>query len=320
MSFVIRRIARGLFLLLGVSLLSFVLMQLTPGDFFEEMSLNPRISPQTVAMLRAQYGLDQPFPVRYFRWLKSALAGNLGFSFAFDSPVVSILGPRIRNTLFLAVTAAALSWIIAVPVGLWSAARRGSWADRLFAAGTSVLLAVPDLVLALGLLLFAIRTGIFPTGGMFSVGFAELGPWGKVRDVLSHLFLPVVALVLAALPMLVRHVRSAIFEAMGAPYVRTAVAHGIPRRRILWRHVLPAAANPLISLFGISVGALLSASLLIEVIMSWPGLGPLVLEAILARDYHLVVGAVMFSTILLVAGNFFADVLLYLADPRIREE
>ncbi len=320
MTYLIRRVAHGVFLLFGVSLLSFVLVQIAPGDFFEEMRLDPRISPQTVDTLRAQYGLDRSFPVRYFHWVKSLLNGDLGFSFAYGSPVAPILGPRVCHTLVLTLSATAIAWMIAVPLGLWSAVRKGRWADRLCAAGTSVLLAIPDLVLALGLLLLALRTGLFPAGGMRSVGYSELGSWARVRDLASHLVLPCAALAMSALPVLLRHVRAAVVEVSDAPFVRTALAHGIPSRRILWRHVLPAAANPLISLFGVSVGSLLSASLLVEVIMGWPGLGPLTLEAIFARDFYLVVGSVIFSALFLVAGNLLADVLLYAVDPRIRKE
>ncbi len=320
MRYVMRRAGHGLLLLAGVSILSFVLSQLAPGEFFQEMRLNPQISPETIAALRARYGMDQPLPVRYLRWLTSVLQGDFGHSFAYNSPVASLLRPRMVNTLILTVPAALIAWLIAIPVGIWAAAHRGSWGDRLTAAGTSTLLVIPDLVLALALLLLAVRTGFFPTGGMFSVGFADLTPWGKARDLALHMFLPCMALVLGALPTLVRHVRAGMIEALDAPFVRTALAHGISRRRILWRHVFPAAANPMISLFGVSIGTLLSASLLIEVIMSWPGLGPLVLEAILARDLYLVIGAVMFSTVFLLAGNLLADLILYAADPRIRRE
>jgi len=320
MRYVIRRITHGLLLLLGVSVLSFILMQLAPGEFFQDLRLNPQISPQTIAALRARYGMDAPLPVRYFRWLESAIHGDLGYSFAYNSPVASLLWPRIGHTLVLAVPATLLAWLIAVPLGMWSAAHKGNWRDRLTAIGTSGLLAIPDLVIALALLMLAVRTGYFPSGGMFSVGFADFTLWGKLRDLALHLFLPTIALVFSTLPMLVRHMRASMIEVLDAPFVRTALAHGIPRKRILWRHVFPSAVNPMISLLGVSIGTLLSASLLIEVIMSWPGLGPLVLEAIFARDLYLVIGAAMFTTGLLLAGNFLADLILYASDPRIRKE
>ncbi len=320
MRYLLRRLIHAMFLLVGVSLLSFVLMELAPGDYLEEMKLDPRVSPQTIASLRARYGLDEPLPVHYVRWLRSVMTGDFGFSFAYNSAVAGLLRPRIRNTLILAVTSTTLAWLIAVPIGVWSAERRGRWGDRLCAAGVTALLAVPDIVLALGLLLLAVRTRCFPAGGMISLGYEEFSWWEKVRDIAAHAFLPILALILAALPTLVRHVRASMIEVLDAPFVRTAIAHGIPRRRILWRHALPAAANPLISLLGISGGTMLSASLLIEVIMSWPGLGPLFLEAIFARDLYLVLGSVMASTLFLVASNLAADGLIYALDPRIRRE
>src|SRR5713101_4974411 len=183
---------------------------------------------------------------------------------------------------------------------------------------TAALLVIPDLVLALGLLILAVRSGWFPTGGIVSIGFENLSPVQKFRDVALHMELPVIALVLSSLPALVRHVRAAVSEVLEAPFLRAAASHGIRRRTLLYRYALRAAAIPLISLFGFSVGALLSGSLLVEVVMSWPGLGPLLLEAILARDLYVVIGAVICSTIFLVLGNFLADLLVYWADPRIR--
>jgi peptide/nickel transport system permease protein len=177
---------------------------------------------------------------------------------------------------------------------------------------------IPDLVLALGLLILAVRTGWFPTGGLVSVGFESFSPFHKLRDLALHMTLPVIALVLSALPTLVRHVRASVAEVLEAPFLQAALGHGLPHRKLLYSYALRAAANPLISLFGFSIGTLLSGSLLIEVVMSWPGLGPLLLEAILARDLYVVVGAVLLSMLFLVAGNLVADALLYWADPRIR--
>jgi peptide/nickel transport system permease protein len=318
MRYLWRRALHAVFLLLGVSLLTFLFSALTPGNYFDEMRLNPQISPDTVAALRAQYQLDRPLPIRYLHWLNAVAHGELGFSFAYNSPIAPLLWVRARNTLLLTGTATLLAWLMALPLGIWSAARLGHAPDRVLSWTTATLLVVPDLVLALGLLILAVRTGWFPTGGLVSVGFAELSPLRKFLDLLSHMTLPVVALVLATLPMLVRHVRASVAEVLEAPFLRAARSHGLPDRKLLYQYALRAAANPLISLFGFSVGTLLSGSLLVEVIMSWPGLGPLLLEAILARDLYVVIGGVLLSMIFLVAGNFFADVLLYLADPRIR--
>jgi peptide/nickel transport system permease protein len=312
------RLGHGVLLLLGVSLLSFVFFELAPGDYFDEMRLDPRVSPETVEALRAQYGLDRPFRERYLTWLASTLRGEMGYSFAYRSPAGPLIWQRAWRTLALSGAATALAWLLAVPLGIGWATRRGRRGDTGLGLLSSTFLAVPDILLALCLLLLAVRTSALPTGGMASVGFAELGRWAQAKDLASHLALPVAALVLGSLPLLVRHVRASMVEVLDAPFIRAARAHGIPGGRLLFRHALPAAANPLISLFGLSLASLLSGSILIEVVFSWPGLGPLLLEAILARDLHLVVGAVVVSTLFLVGGNLLADVLLYTVDPRIR--
>jgi peptide/nickel transport system permease protein len=318
MRYFLRRTLHAVFLLFGVSLLTFLFSAMTPGNYFDEMRLNPQISPETVAALRTQYQLDRPLPIRYAHWLNAALHGQLGFSFAYNSPVAPLLWARARNTLLLTVTATFLAWLLALPLGVWSAARFGFAPDRILSSATAALLVIPDLVLALGLLILAVRTGWFPTGGLVSVNFDELSALQKLRDLASHMLLPVLALVLGTLPMLVRHVRASVAEVLDAPFLRAALGHGIPHRKLLYNYALRAAANPLISLFGFSVGTLLSGSLLVEVVMSWPGLGPLLLESILARDLYVVIGGVLLSMIFLVGGNLFADVLLYYADPRIR--
>jgi peptide/nickel transport system permease protein len=318
MTFLFKRLVRAALLLVGVSLLSFLFASLAPGSYFDEMRLNPQISPQTVQSLRAQYGLTASWPVRYGRWLKSVSRADLGFSFAYNSPAAPLLLVRMRNTLLLTSVATLLAWLLALPLGVWSASHLGRPTDHAIGALTSFLLVLPDVLLALALLFLALKTSWLPTGGMVSPGYPALSFFAKVGDLARHMALPVVALVLATLPTLVRHIRAAVADVLDAGFIRAAQAHGVPRRRLLFGYALRAAANPLVSLFGFSLGALLSGSLLIEVIMSWPGLGPLLLEAILARDIYLVIGGVMMSTVFLVGGNVVADLLLYWLDPRIR--
>lgn len=320
----IRRLAgraiQGLVLLPLVALASFVLAELAPGDFFADMRLDPRMSEEHMRSLRERHGLDRPIAERYARWLGSLVRGEWGFSFAYGQPVAPLLWPRARNSLVLNVVATAAAWALAIPLGVWWARLRTRPARHVFAAGTALLLALPDVVVALALLLLAVRTGWFPAGGMVSIGHEQM-TWGaQVVDLARHLALPATALVLIILPVLVRHVRAAVAEALEAPFVRVARAHGLPERRVLFRHALPAAANPLVSLFGLSLAGLLSVSLLVEIVMGWPGLGPLMLEAILARDLHLVVGPVLVSTVFLLLGNLAGDLLLLAVDPRIRSE
>jgi peptide/nickel transport system permease protein len=305
-------------LLIGVSLLCFLLSDLAPGSFFDEMKLNPQISPETVAALRSQYGLNQALPVRYGLWIKSVVRGDWGYSFAYNVPVRSLLMVRARNTLLLTTLATLLAWMVAIPLGVWIANRSGKWEDRLTLAATSFFLAVPELVLALGFLYWVVRMHLLPAGGMTSAGFEDLGTWGKLWDLMAHLVVPLAVLVLGSLPMLVRHVRASMLEVLQTPFIQAARGHGVGRTRLLFSYALPAAANPLISLFGLSVAGLLSGSLLIEVIMGWPGLGPLLLEASVSRDIYVVVGAVMASTLFMILGSFLADVMLVIVDPRVR--
>lgn len=318
--YLLRRLGHAVMLLFVISLLSFALTELAPGDFFDQLRLDPQVSAETVEALRVRYGLDRPLPARYLRWVGSTLRGEMGYSFALDQPVSRVLWPRLRNTLLLTVTATLIAWLVALPLGIWVAAQPRRWARALFGAGTSLLLALPDLLLGLLVTMLAARTGWFPIGGMRAAGSAELGAAGRLADLAHHMVLPVAALVLAMAPSLARHVHSAMAEVLASPFVQAVRGAGIPRRRLLLRYALPVAANPLISLLGFSIAGLLSASLLIEIIVTWPGLGPLLLDAALARDPYVVVAAVMASSVLLIGGNLGADLLLFWIDPRIRRE
>ena len=320
MKYLERRVVHGMLLLVGVSVLCFLFTDLAPGNFFDEMKLNPQISGETVAALRSQYGLDRPLPVRYVRWVQSVMKGEWGYSFAYNSPVRGLILLRARNTLLLTGCATLIAWLIAIPLGVWTASRAGSWPDRVCMSGTSFFLAVPEMVVVFGLLYFVIRGHALPAGGMISRGFEQFGWAEKMIDLAKHLIVPVVTLVLASLPILVRHVRASMIEVLNAPFIAAARGHGISRVMILFRYALPAGANPLISLFGLSLAGLLSGSLPVEVITGWPGLGPLLLEASISRDLYVVIGVVMSSTVFMIMGNLLADALLVAVDPRVRTE
>jgi peptide/nickel transport system permease protein len=315
-----RRLVHATLLLVAISFLSFALLEMAPGDYFDALRMNPQISAETINGIRSEYGLDRPLVIRYQHWIVSVLKGQMGYSIAYNTPVGPLLSVRARNTLLLTGIATTLAWLCAIPMGVWSAKNRGSWGDRAGGLLTSTFLTIPDLLLFLCLLLLAVKTGWFPAGGMISPEDASLGFWSKAKDIALHLFLPGVGLALGILPMLVRHIRSAMIEVLESPFIRAARGHGISSRRVLYCYALPVAANPLISLLGFSVGTMLSASVMVEVILSWPGLGPLLVEAIFARDVYVVIGIVMLSSLFLVAGNLLADVLLFANDPRIRVE
>jgi peptide/nickel transport system permease protein len=318
MNYAVRRAIRTVGLLFGVSVLCFLFTQMAPGSFFDEMRLNPQISPETISALRTRYGLDQPLLLRYGRWLTSVVRGDLGFSIAYNAPVAPLLWSRARNTLVLATTAMLLTWLIGVPLGVWTAACKGRWFDRAVETGNALLISIPEIVIAISLLALAVRWRAVPVGGMMSMDYEELSSWGKLQDILRHLLLPATILVLTGIAIVIRHVRASVVELLDAPFVRAGRGLGIGKARLLFRHVLPVAASPAISLFGFSIASLLSGSLLVEVATGWPGLGPLLLEATLARDLYLVIGGIMASAVFMVAGNFIADLMLLASDPRIR--
>jgi peptide/nickel transport system permease protein len=310
-------LAHSAVLLFVLSSLSFLFLELAPGDYLDAGRLAAETSPATREALRSRYGLDQSLPARYCRWIGSVARGEWGFSFAYGVPVGPLLWERGLNTLLLTGTATLLAWLIAVPIGTgWALLGRG-WANELCGLGTALLLSIPEVLVALVFVFLAAETGAFPIGGMRSLDAPQAAGWSWLSDLARHMFLPVMALVLSRVGGLVRHARESVDAALGLPPVRLMYASGIPTYRILLRDVLPLAANPLITLFGLSLAGLLSGSLIVEVVMGWPGLGPLLLEAILARDVYVVVGATTCSAVLLLLAGAIADFLLHAADPRI---
>lgn len=318
MKYFAQRLLRAGLLLIGVSLLCFAFTELAPGSFFDEMRLNPQISPETISTLRAHYGLDRPLAVRYFLWVGSVVRGDFGYSLAYNTPVAPLLWARAKNTLLLTLTAAIFTWCIGLPLGIWTASARNRFVDRVTGAATSFLIAVPEIVIALLLVALAVRSRVLPVGGIQSLNAEDLSGWLKIRDLCLHMLLPVSILVFSSVAIVERHIRTSILEVLEAPCVQAARALGIGRTRLLFRHVLPLAANPAISLFGFSVAGLLGGSLLVEVITGWPGLGPLILDATLSRDLYVVIGAGVFVAVFTAAGNLVADLLLLACDPRIR--
>ncbi len=315
LAFLARRIATTVPLLLGVTLFSFVLLEMAPGDYFTQLQQDPTISRDTLSRLRAEFALDQPVVVQYFYWLRNLLTGNLGQSIAYRIPVADLLVPRLLNTLALSFSALALAWLIAIPAGIFAARESGRWPDRLLGVVAFLGMSVPDFLLAFLAIYLAARTGAFPVGGiggLDDIGLAAIG------DYMFHLAAPAVVLAVGSVAYLQRLMRSNVIEELGKDYVRTARAKGLGRARVLWRHAVPNALNPMITLFGLELSAVASGAALVENVMAWPGLGKLLLEAMLAQDVYVVMASLLFGTLLLVAGNLLADVTLAVVDPRIR--
>ncbi|MEM1181906.1 MAG: ABC transporter permease [Acidobacteriota bacterium] len=312
---VARRIAHSLVVLWAVSILAFGLAELAPGDPFAPERLDPSLSEAAYERLLDRSGLNAPLAQRYGRWLLSLARGELGVSVRYRRPVAELLVPRFAATLTLTLSASLAAWALALVLGAWSARRPGGAVDRASLGLTSLLQALPELLLALLAAALAVRIGL-PVSGMASLDAEHLSFPAQLLDRLRHMAAPVTVLTLAGLPPLLHHVRAALAEALASPQLLAAKARGLTRRRLFFAYALPLAANPLISLWGLSWGGLLSSSLIVEVVLGWPGAGPLMLEAVLARDLHLVLGGALAATALLLLGNALADLALATLDPR----
>lgn len=316
--FVLKRLLIAIFLLVVMSFITFLLMRLTPGNYLDTLRLDPQISEDTLDHYEKLYQLHQPVGVQYGRWLGSLLKGDLGFSFYYNVPVASLIGGRVFNTFLLSFSSFLLTWLVALPLGIWAALNRNRWTDRLIQLAAYIFLSLPTFFIAMILLLWASQTGWLPLGGMTSPHFEHLSLAGKSIDVLRHLMIPTVALSLGSIAALQRIMRGNMLEELGKQYVTSARAKGLPEGRVIYVHALRNALNPLITLLGYEFAGLLSGAAIMEIITSWPGLGSLMLTAVRAKDIYLVMASMMMGGVLFIIGNLLADILLAKADPRIR--
>ncbi|WP_448583894.1 ABC transporter permease [Thermocrinis sp.] len=299
--FILLRLVQSFFTLVGVTFLSFLIIKLAPADYFAQLKLNPQISPETIEALRKQYGLDQPILIQYLKWLKSALMFDLGVSFQYHAPVSELIKERIANTLLLTVPSAILSWLIAIPLGLLAGMKEGSTIDKLIRFKSYIFMSFPSFFLAFLLLLLLSKSGFF-----------QLGGW-------QSLLVGIITITLISTAGLIRLMRSATIEVLNSPMVLLLRSKGL-RGWAFTRHIVKNAMNPFTTLIGYEIAGLLSGAALVEIIIGWPGLGSLMLDAVLATDLFLVMGGLYIGTIMLLIGNLVADLLLAYLDPRVREK
>ncbi len=317
--YILKRLIQMIPLVIGITFISFIIIQLAPGDYLDQLKMNPQISKETLKELEKAYGLDQPLLVQYFKWLINALKFDLGYSFAYHVPVLELIKERVGNTLFLSVTSAILAWGLAVPLGIWAALRPNSIVDKFIQLFSFTFMSIPNFFLAFLLLFLAVKTGILPTGGATSPNYEQLSLMEKIIDRLWHVSLPAFVLAVGSLAGLVRLVRSAMIESLHSEYVLFARAKGLPEKDVIIKHALRNALNPFITLLGFEIANLLSGAALIEIIVNWPGMGMLMLDAVLSQDLYLVMGGLYIGAIMLIIGNLIADILLAKLDPRVRQ-
>ncbi|MBF0522419.1 MAG: ABC transporter permease [Candidatus Omnitrophica bacterium] len=316
--YIIKRILISIPLLLAMSLLTFILIQMTPGNFFDSMRLDPQISKETISRYERLYHLDKPVLDQYFTWIKNMFKGEFGYSFFYNVPVARVLSGRLFNTFILSLASLLLTWLIAIPLGIWAAVRRNKFVDKSLSLLSFAGLSVPSFFLAILLLYFASQTGILPLGGMHSAQYDQLSTFGKFIDLLKHLVIPTVVISLGSMAALQRIMRGNFLETLRQQYILTARAKGLPEHVVFYRHALRNAINPLITLFGYELSGLLGGAALTEIICSWPGLGSLMLTAVRSKDIYLVMASMLMGGVLLLLGNLIADILLAWSDPRIR--
>jgi len=317
-TYILRRFVQMIPLLFGISALTFILLQLAPGDFLNQMAENPAISPATIEAMRRNFGLDRPWYIQYALYLRNiVLHFDFGESFSRHQPVFTVIREGLGNTLLLATAAAVITWGLALPLGIWAAVRQYSWIDKTLSLIAFIWLSIPEILSGLLLLMLAARTGWFPVGGMRSIDYDDLTTLGRLRDLLWHLALPAFVVGLVPLASRMRQMRGNLLDVLRLDYVTTARSKGLDEGVVIYKHALRNALNPMITLFGYTLGALVSGSFVAEIIFSWPGLGRLTLDAILTQDQYLVMGSVLMASIVLILGNLVADLLLAVADPRI---
>lgn len=317
--YLLRRLGVSLLLLAFVLTLVFFLQRLVPGNPAEQTQ-GPRVSSQQRENLRRLYGLDRPLPVQYLAWMGAVLRGDLGTSLSQQRPVINALREAIPPTFLLATAALAIEFGLGFFLGIGAARRPGSAFDHALRVGGLVLFSQPVFWLGLmAILLFSYAIPLFPASHMRSVDSEDLGPLRSALDVAHHLLLPALVMGVARAGGTARIIRSRLLEVLQQDYIRTARACGLPERRVLWVHALRNLLGPMLQIFSLSVPPLLSGSLVTEIVFGWPGLGRLTFNALLSRDYPLILAATGLTAGLVVFCNFLADLGLAAIDPRVRD-
>jgi len=317
--YIIRRILIVIPLLLAISLLSFLIMQLSPGSYLDQMRMSPDISENLIREMENDFGLDKNIPMQYFSWLSQILQGNLGQSFTYRVPVSQIILGRLFNTLILSLAAMLISWGISIPIGIYSATHRYSWLDNIFSIFSFIGLSIPNFFFALLLLFSIVRFNIpLPINGMTSIMYDFMSPTEKVIDILKHLLVPALVLGTAGTASLMRQMRGQMLDVIHKDYIRTARAKGVKEKRVIYKHAFRNAVNPMITIFGFQLSSLFSGAALTEIVTGWPGLGRMMLTAVRSKDLYLAMAGLMMGSLMLIIGNLAADILLAFSDPRIK--
>lgn len=326
LAYLVRRLILAVLTVWAVSVLSFIIIQLPPGDYItsyvaQMSSSGSFVSEQEAAALRQQYGLDQPQYIQYLRWMQMVVQGNFGMSLEYGRPVSEVIGDRLWLTMVVSVAAIIFTWFVALPIGIYSAVRQYSLGDYFATFIGFIGLAVPSFMLALILMYFGFTLFNANIGGLFSDEYAEAA-WsvGKLWDLTKHLPLPGVILGLAGTAQLIRIMRANLLDELGRPYVMTARARGLSELKLILKYPVRVALNPFASTIGYLLPYVVSGSIIVSLVLSLPTVGPLLLKALIAQDMFLAGTIVLLLGIMTVIGTFLSDLALMWIDPRIRFE
>ncbi len=328
-AYIARRLLQAIPLVLGILTIVFFIIHLAPGDP-TAIYLNPDVAPEVVEQMRKNWGLDQPVHIQYVKWIKQFATGDFGNSLTQHRPIRSILAERIPNTLILSGIALVLIFTLGIGIGIVQAVRQYSATDNILTFAALFIYSMPSFWLALMLILiFAYKSYQidwwpaalrFPASGMVSIDYGDLGGWAKLGDRLRHLVLPSISLGVSSAASVARYMRSSMLEEIRQDYIRTARAKGLRERTVILKHALKNALLPIITLLGLYLPFLLSGAVLVEYVFAWPGMGKTIVDAILQRDYPLVMATTFVFAVIVVLGNLIADALYAVVDPRIRYE
>lgn len=324
--YVVKRVLGAIPLVLGIATVLFIVVNLAPGDPVSRL-VGPNVSPEAMAQMRSNWGLDEPLPVRYVKWLGELAQGEFGESFSRRRPARDVVFEILPNTLVLSAFAIVGAFLIGILLGVLQAVRRGSALDSILSIVSLFFYSMPAFWLAIMMvLLFSLQAQLwgwpisFPGSGMISVDHSLMTFTERLGDRVSHLVLPAVSLSLILAAGIARYTRGTMIEVLGEDYIRTARAKGLSERTVIFRHALRNALLPLLTLAGLYLPFLLSGTVFIETVFAWPGMGKLMVDSIATRDYPVVMAGGFLFAVVVVAGNLLADILYAVVDPRVRYE
>lgn len=324
LKYIIRRVLLTIPTLIAVSLVSFFIIQLPPGDYLTSYVAQLRASGDTVDIqeieaLEERYGLNRPFHVQYLRWMSGVLRGDFGYSFEWKVPVSSLIWERLLLTFVLSLSTLLFTWLLAIPIGVISAVRQYSFVDYASTTIGFLGLGIPNFLLALVLMWISFAYFDTSVGGLFSPQFIDASwSWAKLWDLIKHLWIPMIVLGTSGTAGLIRIMRANLLDELNKPYVETARAKGVSEWELIWRYPVRVALNPFISTVGYALPTLISGATITAVVLSLPTTGPLLLRSLLSQDMYLAGSFVLLLSSLTVIGTLISDILLAWSDPRIR--